>query len=159
VKTIDRKSVYRRGCAGGFVVGVLVGPALASLVSWRLSVHRLTEGPPPPGQLALMISLLLGGVFVGVAGGLVWAAVVSTLTSGESREFVRHAAPPAVFPGMFGNPGSDPFTGYKARIDAEEDGEPDAAPPAKMPESCPSCGKKLEGEPIAFCYHCGGELS
>ena len=60
---------------------------------------------------------------------------------------------------MFGNPVSDPFAGYKARIDAEEGAEPEPAPPAKMPETCPSCGKKLEGDPLAFCYHCGGALA
>jgi hypothetical protein len=83
--------------------------------------------------------------------------------SGEGREEVRDAAPPALFPGMFGEPNAaDPFQAYKQRIDAEEP-EPEAGEaklPEKMPEKCPSCAESLDpSEPVAFCYHCGAALS
>ncbi|HZV03310.1 MAG TPA: hypothetical protein VFF73_41785 [Planctomycetota bacterium] len=163
MKTLDRKRTYRRGFFYGIALGLLLGAALASLFSWRLSMRSMAEGKRVrSSDVATAVALGVLGVALGVGGGIAWAAVTTTIASGESREFLREAAPPAVFPGMFGNPGSDPFQAYKERIDAEEGAEEEPAPaaPAKMPDVCPACGKKLETEePIAFCYHCGGALS
>ncbi len=163
MKTLDRKRTYRRGLFYGLALGLLLGAALASLFSWRLSMVSIAEGHRVrSSDVAATVALGVLGVLLGIGGGIAWAAVTATIASGESREFLREAAPPAVFPGMFGNPGSDPFQAYKERIDAEEGAETEAAPapPVKMPDVCPSCGKKLESEePIAFCYHCGGALA
>jgi hypothetical protein len=65
----------------------------------------------------------------------------------------------------------DPWTDLRARIESEvaREGEAEGdAPqppraPTTLPAKCPSCANALEpdpdGEPIAFCYHCGAPLA
>lgn len=60
---------------------------------------------------------------------------------------------------------ADPFAAIRERIETETDGAPadPVTAPATLPSKCPSCANALEpdpdGEPIAFCYHCGAPLA
>jgi hypothetical protein len=164
MKTIDSRPIYRRGLVAGLTLGVILAALLASF--WGGPKFRGTGIEESLGRREVARGFFGAavGLGVGLAIGLGGAALVVALSSSEEREQVRDGAPPAVFPGMFGNPGGDPFQAYKEKIDAEEPAtrpDEDTGPlPAKMPESCPHCQKKLEGEElVAFCYHCGGALA
>jgi len=163
VKTLDRRRVYLRGLLIGATAGLFLGAFLATYFSGRsLAVNALAQ--PARFRVGDAVFGGLWGLLGGLALGLGGAAFVVSLGSSEGREQALEGAPPAVFPGMFGEAANDPFAAMKQRIDAEEPaapGEEPPAPPAVMPEKCPSCGEKLDAqeEPSAFCYHCGAALA
>lgn len=167
MKTLDRRAIYLRGLIVGVTLGALLAPLLVSYYGGPAFRGATTGAAVSERRMFNVVFVGVLGFLGGVGVGLLGAAVFVELGTSESREQARHGAPPAVFPGLFGNPGTDPFSAIKQRIDEEEPAEtaePAPAPPAVMPEKCPACGEKLEPPapdepPSAFCYHCGGALS
>ncbi|MFN2326239.1 MAG: hypothetical protein ABR551_10180 [Gemmatimonadales bacterium] len=58
-------------------LAIMVGTAILSVVTWTVRTVQVYQPPPPPGELGLAGTVLLGGTLTGllVSGAIVWTAL------------------------------------------------------------------------------------